>query len=140
MPISACTSRSSRSRGSSTASSLEGASHCIHTCTSLDHFCFTHFLGEVDWCSTGCTASWCVCCFVFIKPTLGNCYGPGVIPEGRGPGVAASLPFTLTTSLATPVPSSSSSNGSTTTPLTTRGFCPGGSVVWAGPKFVRPHW
>jgi len=25
----------------------------------LDHFCWTHFLGEVDWCSTGCTASWC---------------------------------------------------------------------------------
>ena len=25
----------------------------------LDHSCWTHFLGEVDWCSTGCTASWC---------------------------------------------------------------------------------
>ena len=23
----------------------------------LDHSCWTHFLGEVDWCSTGCTAS-----------------------------------------------------------------------------------
>jgi len=22
----------------------------------------------------------CVCCFVFIKPILGNRYGPGVIP------------------------------------------------------------
>jgi len=27
-----------------------------------------------------------------------------------------------------------------TTTLTTRGLCPGGSVVWVGPKFVRPHW
>jgi len=42
--------------------------------------------------------------------------------------------------LAIPIPSSASSNGPTTTPLTTRGFCPGGSVVWAGPKSVRPHW
>jgi len=25
----------------------------------LDHSCWTYFLGEVDWCSTGCTASWC---------------------------------------------------------------------------------
>jgi len=51
----------------------------------------------------------CVCCFVFIKPILGNRYGPGVIPQGRGPGVARSSPCSLTTSLATPVPSSSSS-------------------------------
>ena len=78
-----------------------------------------------------------LCC---IKPILGNCYGPGVIPKIRGPGVAGSSPSTLTTSLATPVPSSSSLNGPTTTPLTTRGLCPGGSVVWAGPKFVWPHW
>ena len=35
----------------------------------------------------------------------------------------------LFTSLATPVPSSSSSNGPTTITL----MCPGGSVVWAGP-------
>ena len=43
-------------------------------------------------------------------------------------------------SLAKPVASSSSSNGPRTTTLTTRGLCHGGSVVWAGPKFVRPHW
>ena len=24
----------------------------------LDHSCRTHFLGEVDWCSTSCTACW----------------------------------------------------------------------------------
>jgi len=41
--------------------------------------------------------------------------------------------------LAILVTSSSSSNGPTTTTLTTRGLCPGGSVVWVGPKFVRPH-
>ena len=34
---------------------------------------------------------------------------------------------------------SSSLNGPTTTPLTTRGLRPGGSVVWAGAKFVRTH-
>jgi len=37
------------------------------------------------------------------------------------------------------IPSSSSSNGPATTPLTTRGLCPAGSVIWAGPKLVRPH-
>jgi len=36
------------------------------------------------------------------------------------------------------VPSSSSSNRPTM--LTTRELCPGGSVVWAGPKFVRRQW
>jgi len=46
----------------------------------------------------------------FIKLILGNRYGPGVIPLGRGPGVAGSSPCTLTTLLVTPVPSSSSSN------------------------------
>jgi len=69
-----------------------------------------------------------VCCFVFIKLILGNHYGPGVIPEIRGPGVAGSSTFTLTTSLVTPVRSFSSSNGPTTTPLTTRGLCPGGGT------------
>jgi len=62
-----------------------------------------------------------------------------VIPEIRGPGVAGSSPCTLTTSLATPVPSSSSLNGPTTTPLITRGLCPHGSVVWTPPEFVRTH-
>ena len=41
----------------------------------------------------------------FIKPILWNRYGPGVIPLGRGLGVAGSSPCTLTTSLAAPVPS-----------------------------------
>ena len=83
----------------------------------------------------------CVCVLLcFINPMFGNQYSPGVIPEIRGPGVAGSSPSTLTTSLAIPVPSSSSLNGPKTTTLTTRGLCPGGSVVWAGPKFVRPHW
>ena len=36
---------------------------------------------------------------------------PGSIPYGSRPGVAGSSPCTLTTSLAIPVPSSSSSNG-----------------------------
>jgi len=25
----------------------------------LDHSCWMHFVSEVDWCSIGCTASWC---------------------------------------------------------------------------------
>jgi len=91
-------------------------------------------------CKKGGLHHQCVLLYFIIKPILGNRYGPGVIPEGRGPGVDGSSPFTLTTSLDTPVPSSSSSNGPTTTPLTTRKFYPGNSVVWAGPKFVRPHW
>ena len=48
--------------------------------------------------------------------------------------------YTSPTLLAILVPSSSTSNGPTTTPLTTRGFCHVGSAVWASPKFVRPHW
>jgi len=34
-------------------------------------------LGVVLLCVCVCV---CVCCFVFIKPILGNRYGPGVIP------------------------------------------------------------
>ena len=84
----------------------------------------------------------CVCYFVLcVALFLLNQYWeivtvPGSFLKGRGPGMAGSSPFTLTTSLVTPVLSS----GPTSTQLTTRGFCPGGSVVWAGPKFVRPHW
>ena len=62
MPIYACTFRSGRSRGSSTTSGLEVASHCIRRFTRAGPFLLDaslHFLGEVDWCLTGCTASWC---------------------------------------------------------------------------------
>jgi len=106
-------------------------------------------------------------CFVllcFIKPILGNRYVRSrgfIVSEPREMHPRSEIadvptlpcppldnlgcpdpPSTLTTSLATLVPSSSSSNGpsTVTTTLTTRGLCPGGSVVWAGPKFVRPHW
>ena len=51
-------------------------------------------------------------------------------------GVARSSYSTWTTSLAVPIPFSSSSSRSTTTTLTTRGLCPDGFVVLAGPKFV----
>ena len=47
----------------------------------------------------------------------------------RQPGVAGSSLTTLITLLAILVPSSFSSNGPTTTPLTTRGSYPGDSVV-----------
>jgi len=46
---------------------------------------------------------------------------------------------TLTTSLVIAIPSSSSWNEHTTTTLTTKDLCPGGCVVWTGPKFFRPH-
>ena len=55
----------------------------------------------------------------------------------REPRVTQFSPFTLTASLAAPIPSTS--NGPTTTTLTTRSICLGGFVVWAVPKFVRPH-
>ena len=51
----------------------------------------------------------------FIKPILGNRYGPGVSScqqtSDNNLGVSGSSPFTLTMSLAIPTPSSSSSNG-----------------------------
>jgi len=51
----------------------------------------------------------------FVKPTLGNRYGPGVSScqqtSDNNLGVSGSSPFTLTRSLAIPIPSSSSSNG-----------------------------
>jgi len=82
-----------------------------------------------------------VCCFVLLY----RYWDIVTVPVSflfRGPGVAGSSPFTLTTSLFTLVPSSSSSNGSTTTMLitVTRGLCPGSSVVCSSPKFVQPHW
>ena len=86
------------------------------------------------------TYKWCVCCFVLLNRYWGIVTVPGSIPYGSRPGVAGSSPYTLTTSLAVPVPSSSSSNGSTTVPLITMGLCHGSSVAWSGPKFVRPHW
>jgi len=92
----------------------------------------------------------------FMKPILWNRYGPGVSSkagqgahthglyrqratsscplEFRKPWVAGSSPFTLTTSLPIPIPSTSSSNGPITTTLKTKGLCTG----W-GPRFVRPH-
>ena len=55
----------------------------------------------------------------------------------REPGVAEILPFTLTTSLATPIPSTSSSNEHTITPLTTRGFWPQANGSILGRSKVR---
>ena len=53
--------------------------------------------------------------------------------------VAGSSPSTLTMSLLLLIPSFSSSNGLTTTPLTTRGVYPIGSVVWASPNSFGPN-
>ena len=64
----------------------------------------------------------CVCCFVLLNRYWGIVTVPGSIPYGSRPGVAGSSPSTLTTSLDIPVPSSSSSNGPTTVPLTTMGL------------------
>jgi len=81
----------------------------------------------------------CVCCFVLLTQYWGIVTVPDLFLF-RGPGEAESSPFTSNTLLVTSVPSSSSSNRPTTTTLTTRALYPGSSVVWAGPKFVRPHW
>jgi len=85
----------------------------------------------------------------FIKPILENPYVQSQVrrthdprsptSHRRDPGVTGSSPSAIPTSLATPIPSSCSLNGPTTTTLTTTGLCPGGSVVWASPKFVGPH-
>ena len=97
----------------------------------------------------------------FIKPILGNHYvrSRGFIvseprethPRSEIADVPTSLCLPLD-DLGCPDPhpppelrrrlhrSPSSSNRPTTIMLTTRGLCPGGSVVWAGPKFVRRHW
>jgi len=55
-----------------------------------------------------------VFCFVLLNRNWGIVTVPGSFIF-RGPGVAGSSPSTVTTSLATPVPSSSSSNAPTTT-------------------------
>ena len=74
-----------------------------------------------------------VCYFVLLNRYWGIVTVPGSIPYGSRPGVSGSSPCTLTTSLTITFPSSSSSNGPTTVPLTTMGLCHGGSVVWTGP-------
>ena len=89
-------------------------------------------------CHTVCVCV-CVCVALFCWPDIGEIAVPASFLKSGDLGWPDSAPSTLTTSLAIPVPSSSSSNGPTTTPLTTRGLCPGSSVVWAGPKFVRTH-
>ena len=59
IPISAGTFRSGRSRGSSTAAVWKALPTASAVLPVLDHSCWTQFLGEVDLCSTNCTASWC---------------------------------------------------------------------------------
>ena len=81
----------------------------------------------------------CVCCFVLLTRYWEIVTVPGSISFGRRPGVVGSSPITLTTSLVIPVPSSSSSNGPSNYSVDNHGLCHGGSVVWAGPLFVRTH-
>ena len=68
----------------------------------------------------------------FIKLILGNGYVPGVSScqqtSDNNLGVAGSSPFTLTTSLAIPIPSSSSSKGPSNLRRWQPGASPGGSV------------
>jgi len=87
-----------------------------------------------------------MCCIVLFNQYFGivtpevsstaNQRGPSPLSP-FGDGVSGSSPSTLKP-LVIPIPSSSSSHGHTTATLTTKGLCPGGSVVWAGAKFVRP--
>ena len=55
----------------------------------------------------------CVCCFVILLTDIGESLRSRCqfLTPGSRPGVAGSSPFTLSTSLVIPVPSSSSSNG-----------------------------
>ena len=65
----------------------------------------------------------CVCCFVLFY----QYWGIVMVPLSfllRGPGGAGCWPSTLSTSLATPVPSSSSSNGPSTYYVDNQGLVP----------------
>ena len=117
-----------------------GQLHRFGKLTRVSSFGDSSPVSKKIWIFFGFYAGVCVCCFVLLYRYWGIVTVPGSLPYGSRPGVAESSPFTLTTSLAIPVPFSSSSNGPTTVPLTTMGLTHGGSVSWAGPKFVRPHW
>jgi len=96
----------------------------------------------------------------FIKPILGNRYVRSrdfIVSEPREThsqseiadvptspcppldNLSGSSPFTFTTSLLYQSPPLPLRTDPATTTLTTRSLCPDGSIVWAGPKFVRPH-
>jgi len=66
----------------------------------------------------------CVCCFVLLNRYWGIVTVPGSIHYGSRPEVAGSSPSTLTTSLAIPVPSSSSSNGPSNYSVDNHGLVP----------------
>ena len=66
----------------------------------------------------------CVCCFVLLTRYWGIVTVLGSIPFGCRPGVAGTSPCTLTTSLAIPVPSSSSSNGPSNYYVDNQGLMP----------------
>jgi len=86
----------------------------------------------------------CVCVALFV---LNQYWGIFTFPvsflkagEGTWGSQILTLHLNYVAGYTGPLPESSSSNGPTTTLLTTRGFCPCGSVLWAGPKFFWPHW
>ena len=66
----------------------------------------------------------CVCCIVLLTRYWGIVTVPGPIPFGSRPGVVGSSPFTLSTSLTIPVPSSSSSNGPSNYSVDNHGLLP----------------
>jgi len=90
-----------------------GASGLPYYCTSICvRSCCTWRASSVNFKPTKQKSSALLC---FIKPILGNRYGAGVSScqqtSDNNRGVAGSSPSTVTTSLAIPIPSSSSSNG-----------------------------
>ena len=88
---------------------FQKSNYCTSTNLGSNGFEYAELLGCVF-----------LCC---VKPIYwGIVTVPGSIPYDSRPGVAGSSPSKLTTSLAIPVPSSSSSNGPTTVPLTTMGL------------------
>ena len=137
-------------------SSQKGTLYCTPLCIPPASVCVALFLLNRYWgivpvpgsfpsgrrpgvCVCVCVTLFCVCVCYFVLLNIGEIAVPVSFLKSGDLGWLDSAPSTLTTSLAILVPSSSSSNGPKTTPLITRGLCPGASIVWAGPKFVRTH-
>jgi len=101
---------------------------CHFTCQTACYFCY-----------------FCVFLLCFIKLILGNRYGPGVsscqqtLNNNLG-GRIFTLHLNYVAGYTGPLLFLFERTHNYPGLLTTRGFCPGVSVIWAGPKFVRPHW
>ena len=119
---------------------LPSLSHTIFTCVSWVSIHVVYIRVYIHIVLRICSGSSVLFCFVLLYRYWGIVTVPGSIPYGSRPRVDGSSPSTLTTSLVYRSPPLPLRTDPGTTTLTTRDLYPGGSVVWAGPKFVRPHW